>query len=99
VPAAEFIEAIAAVIRSGQIEILLSKMPGDIESNRQALLGFRDSFLKNPEKQLAEWAKLASDLRAEYRSTAKRKLDTLTKLTLIGTVQSNQSEVLNLLLD
>jgi hypothetical protein len=99
VPAADAVEALAVLIRAGRVEEFLPFIRGDVDSARATLLGIQDYYHREPVEAVNAWNKMASDLRFEYRSTARRKLDTLRKLHIIGTVEREQSEKMNLIAD
>ena len=91
---AEAVEEFAIAIREHRLEESFPLLKGDPEKIQGTLCALQATYQRDPQGMEEYWAKLPSTLISEYYKMAKKRLDIVTKLVLIGTAQRRWSEQL-----
>jgi len=91
---AEAIEEFANAVRENRREESLLLLKGDPEKIQRTLCAMQENYQRDPKGMEEYWAKLPSKLISEYYEMAKKRLDIVTKLVLVGTAQRRWSEQL-----
>jgi hypothetical protein len=88
----ELLEEFAIAVSEKRLEEPLPLLKGDSEKIQGTLCPIPENYQRDPKGIEEYWAKLPSTIISEYYEVAKKRLDIVTKLVLIGTAQRRWSE-------
>lgn len=91
---AEALEEFADAVRENRIEDSLPLLKGDPQKIQRTLCAIQENYQRDPKRMEEYWAKLPSKLISDHSEMAKKRLDIVTKLVLVGTTQRRWSEQL-----
>jgi len=93
---AESIKVFADSVRKHRLDESRPLLKGDPEELQDTLRAIQESYQRDPKKMEEYWAKLPSNLFDDYYEITKRRLDIVTTMVLIDTVQKKWSELFSL---